>query len=147
MVETNALDSVRAKLANRAIQLEKQLQDVRTKLRTIDGALGILFEEGEDKSPLKVVEMVKKDRYKNMKLTAAVKDCVNTYGDSRALSAAEVKKLLLDNGLKNTSKSFYSTVFIALKRLADKGEIAREEGKGFKKLQRILTNEPQQMHM
>jgi len=146
MVETNALDAVRVKLVGRVNQLEQQLKEARSKLQTIDGALGILFEEGEEKNPLKLVDL-KKDRYKTMKLTEAVKDCVNTYGQTRTLSAAEVKKLLLDNGLKSDSKSLYSTVFIALKRLAEKGAIEKVEGKGFKKKTMILTNEPQQMHM
>jgi hypothetical protein len=141
MVEVNALEAVRTKIMARINQLEDQLKEARRKLQTIDGALGILFEEGEDRNANKVIEL-RKDRYKDMTLTQAVSDCVNTYGQTRELSPAEIKKLLTDNGLRSKSKNLYSTVFIALKRLADKGLINRVEGKGFTKKQQILTNEP-----
>ena len=142
MADANALETVRIKLIGRINLLEEQLKQVRQKLHMIDGALGVLFEEGEDKSLNKVVD-TRKDKYKDLKLTQAILDCVNTYGQTRELSPAEVRKNLKDNGLKTTSKHFYTTVFVALKRLSDKGIIDRVEGKGFRKKQNIMSNEPQ----
>ena len=147
MADLNTLETVRTKLMARINQLDGQLKELRVKLHTIDGALGILFEEGGQKNGNNLIDLLKTDKFKGMKLSKAVLDCVNTYGETRELSPAEVRKILKDNGLQTKARNFYSTVFVALKRLSDRGIIERVEGKGFRKKQRIFTNEPENVRI
>lgn len=132
MAEQDRLEALRIRIQEQVRQKEDELKQFKQKLHIIDSALGLLFEEGEIKSPSKVVE-IRRDKYKDMKLQDAVLDCVNNYGSTRELSPAEILRHLKENGIQSKSKHLYSTVFIGLRRLAQKGLILRVEGKGFKK--------------
>ena len=59
MADLNTLETVRTKLMARINQLDGQLKELRVKLHTIDGALGILFEEGGQKNGNNLIDLLK----------------------------------------------------------------------------------------
>lgn len=132
MADQDKLEAIRVKLADQITQKEKEIKELHSKLHSVDVALGLLFEQGDSRTDKKVIE-IRKDRYAKMGLSDAIRDCINSYGATRVLSTGEIRKYLIDNGIQTKAKHFYSTVFATLKRLADKGEIGRVKGKGFKK--------------
>jgi hypothetical protein len=141
MAEQDRLEALRVKIHAQVKQKEDELKELKQKLHIIDSALGLLFDEGEIKAPGKVVE-IRRDKYKDMKMQDAVLDCVNNYGATRELSPNEVMKHLKENGIQSKSKHIYSTVFITLKRLADKGLVLKVQGKGFRRKEQAGSNDP-----
>lgn len=131
-MEQERLGAIRTKIANDIAKKEQEIKELRSRLHSVDVALGLLFEEREAHTGTKVIEL-RKDKYKTMGLSDAIRDCVNVYGATRQLSTAEISKYLKDNGIQSKSKYFYQTVFSTLARLAENREIERVKGKWSKK--------------
>jgi len=119
-MDSTALGTLRSKLLKEAKELEDKLKERRDKIKAIDLVLGMLIEEGSD-------QIVNKpmggdaNRFRKMGPQDAILKCMNE--PIRWWSILEIKKTLIDGGLKTKSKHPYSVITSTLKRLAEKRKI------------------------
>ena len=119
-MDSTALGILRNKFLKEAKELEDKLKERRDKIKAIDLVLGMLIEETGDKAANKSIG-IDAIRFRKMGLQEAILKCMNE--PIRWWSVVEIKKTLIDGGLKTKSKNPYTAISSTLKRLVGKEEV------------------------
>jgi hypothetical protein len=126
-MDSTTLGTIRNKFLKEVKELEDELKERRDKIKAIDSVLGMLIEAG-DKTGNKPGG-ADTNRFRKMGLQEAILKCMNE--PIRWWSILEIKKALVDGGLKTKAKNPYSAITSTLKRLIEKEEVDVEKaGKG-----------------
>lgn len=141
-MDSTALGTLRNKFLKEVKELEDELKERRDKIKAIDLVLGMLIEAG-DKTGNKP-GAVDANRFRKMGLTEAILKCMNE--PIRWWSILEIKKALVEGGVKTKSKDPYSAITSTLKRLAaGKGKKVEVEktpkGKKFKIMEKEISTQ------
>ncbi|PIV24370.1 MAG: hypothetical protein COS40_02100 [Deltaproteobacteria bacterium CG03_land_8_20_14_0_80_45_14] len=116
-MDATALGSLRNKFLKEAKDLEEQLKERRDKIKAIDLVLGMLIEQGGDKTRNKPIGG-DVNRFRKMGAKEAILKCMNE--PVRWWSMAEIKKTLFDGGFKSKSKDPNSVIASTTRRLLEK---------------------------
>lgn len=119
-MDATALGSLRNKFLKEAKDLEDQLKERRDKIKAIDLVLGMLIEEGGDKTGNKPLGR-DVSRFRKMGAKEAILKCMSE--PIRLWSMSEIKKTLFDGGFKSKSRDPGGVISSTLTRLAEQGEI------------------------
>lgn len=119
-MDSTALGTLRNKFMKEAKNLEEQLKERRDKIKAIDLVLGMLIEEGGDKTGNKPIGG-DVNRFRKMGATEAILKCMNE--PIRWWSKPEIRKALLDGGFKTKSKDPSSVIGSTIERLVERGLI------------------------
>jgi hypothetical protein len=114
-MDSTALGKLRSKFLKEVRDLEDQLKERRDKIKAIDLVLGILIEEGEDKTPSQSISGEAANIFRKMGPTEAIEKCLTE--PVRWWSVTEIKKKLIDGGFKTKSKHLSNIITSTLKRL------------------------------
>jgi hypothetical protein len=114
---STALGSLRNKFMKEAQDLEDQLKERRDKIKAIDLVLGMLIEQGGDKTGNKPLGG-DVNRFRKMGVTEAILKCMNE--PVRWWSVMEIKKTLFEGGFKSNAKDRSAVITSTLKRLVGK---------------------------
>jgi hypothetical protein len=126
-MDSTALGNLRNKLSSDAKELEEKLKEKRDKIKAIDLVLGMLIEEGGIQNTGNPAT-ADNSRFKKMGIQEAILKCMNE--PIRWWSILEVRKTLLDGGLKTKSKKPYTVISSTFKRLLKMGKIEDDGKKG-----------------
>jgi hypothetical protein len=119
-MDSAALGTLRDKLLKEAKELEDALKERRDKIKAIDLVRGMLIEEPSGQTGDKSAKANNR-RFRKMGLSEATLACMNE--PIRWWSVKEIKKVLMDGGLKTRSKDVYSAISSTLHRLSDRGQV------------------------
>lgn len=125
-MDSNELNNLRNKFLREAKEFEEKAKERRDKIKAIDLVQGMLIEEGGGvKQTGNKPTGVDANRFRKMGPQEAILKCMNE--PIRWWSIPEVRKTLLDGGLKTKSKKPYTIISSTFKRLLENGKI---EGDG-----------------
>lgn len=133
MENADRLDQIWVRLGDEIKKKEAELEELRRKFKAVDDArLIIIAETTASESAILRRAAERADQYRPQSLQEEVLKCVNVSKKEGGLSASEVVKMLQAIGYKTDSKrpAFYASVYVTLKRLAQKGEIIMNKSMG-----------------
>jgi hypothetical protein len=113
-MDSTALGNLRNKFLKEAKVLEDELKEHRDKIKAIDLVLGMLIEEGGDKTPNQSMAGGV-NTFRKMGVTEALQKCLSE--PIRWWSVMEIKKTLVEGGFKTKSKHLTNLITSTLKRL------------------------------
>lgn len=113
-MDSTALGNLRNKFLKEAKALEDELKERRDKIKAIDLVLGMLIEEGGNKTPNQPIGG-DVNRFRKMGPTEAILKCLNE--PIRWWSVTEIKKTLIEGGFKTDSKHLSNIITSTVKRL------------------------------
>jgi hypothetical protein len=123
MTEKNDYEKILSDLQEERANIERMIAWVKKKLYEIDPSQSPTVEQLLEERPKEIMRFprLKQDTFFKMSFQQAIRECLNL--NRRPMSARDITRALQEGGLTHKAKDLYQTVFPALMRMKQKGEV------------------------